>query len=161
MPTRLLAGAAVLATVIGAAAAVATTLPASAATPACRASQLRPHYDGSDGTAGGFHDLWHFTNVGATCHTIGFVGAQNFGADGRPLPTTVTRLGSKHTITLRHGQKASWNFSYTDPGVLGCTPEAATNMIVTPPNNTVPVLAGQGEPACHGAFTATALVFAG
>jgi hypothetical protein len=31
-------------------------------------------------------------------------------------------------------------------------------MIVTPPNNTTPVLAGRGEKACHGAITASPLV---
>jgi hypothetical protein len=30
-------------------------------------------------------------------------------------------------------------------------------MIVTPPNNTSPLLAGRGERSCHGVFNASAL----
>jgi hypothetical protein len=135
-----------------------TAAAAGASTPACQASQLVPHYDGMDGAAGTFYDHWHFTNVGSTCTTIGFVGAENYGSDGRPLVTTVARAGKKAEVLVGHNQKVSWYFSYTDPGVLGCTPEAAANMIVTPPNNTTPVLAGRGEKACNGAVTASPLV---
>ncbi|HZE49207.1 MAG TPA: hypothetical protein VE074_06555, partial [Jatrophihabitantaceae bacterium] len=83
--------AAVAAAGIGAAAGVViATAPAGAATPACSSAQLQPHFDGQQGASGTLHDVWHFTNVGATCQTIGFVGAQNFGSDGRALPTKVT-----------------------------------------------------------------------
>jgi hypothetical protein len=58
-------------------------------------------------------------------------------------------------VTLRHGQHASWVFSYTNPGILGCQPEKAVAMIITPPDNTVPDLVGRGEPACHGRVNAT------
>jgi uncharacterized protein DUF4232 len=158
MSKRLLIVAVALASGIGAVTAALASEPAGASTPVCSASQLVPHYDGVDGTAGTLYDNWHFTNVGGSCQTIGYVGAQNFGADGRPLVTTVTRVGVKAAIVVGHDQKAGWSFSYTDPGVLGCSAEAATNMIVTPPNNTLPVLAGRGEKACNGAIKASPLV---
>ncbi len=158
MSKRLLIVAVALTSGIGVATAAVASEPAGASTPVCQASQLVPHYDGMEGAAGTFYDNWHFTNVGSTCETIGFVGAQNYGSDGRPLATTVTRAGTKAEVFVAHNHKLSWHFSYTDPGVANCTPEAATNMIVTPPNNTTPVLAGRGEKACNGAITASPLV---
>jgi hypothetical protein len=138
-----------------------TTAPAGAATPACSAAQLQPHFDGQQGASGTLHDVWHFTNTGNTCQTIGFVGALNFGTDGRPLPTAVHWVGTKGTVVLKHGQRAQWRFYFTDPSRLNCAPEAATNMIVTPPNNTSPVLAGRGVRSCKGSFNASPLVFIG
>lgn len=126
-------------------------------TPTCATSQLRPHFDGEMGAAGTIFDHWRVTNVGITCHTIGFAGALNFGADGRPLPTTVHWVGAKHTVVLGHNKSANWWFYFTNPSILACAPEAATNMIVTPPNNTSPLLAGRGERSCHGVFNASAL----
>ena len=158
MNARLLAAVAAISLGAGIGIAVATE-PAGATTPTCYASQLRPHYDGQQGAAGTLYDLWHFVNVGGTCQTIGFVGARHFGSDGRPLPTPVHWVGTKQTVVLAHGQSAHWRFSYSNPSILNCTPEAATNMIVTPPNNTVPVLAGRGEKSCNGVFTASPLQF--
>jgi hypothetical protein len=124
---------------------------ASAATPLCQASQLVPRYEGMFGAAGTFYDKWQFINVGASCHTRGWVGGLNFGPDGRPLPTTLHRTaGPSHTIVLAHGQHASWSFGYASPGNLGCIPEKAVRMILTPPDNYSPVLAPRGEPACNG-----------
>jgi uncharacterized protein DUF4232 len=158
MNRRLLAAAAAVSIGVGISVAVAAT-PVGATTPTCRASQLRPHFDGQTGAAGTTYDLWHFVNVGSTCQTIGFVGALNFGSDGRPLPTTVHWVGTKHTVVLGHGQSAHWRFSFLQPSILNCAPEAATNMIVTPPNNTSPVLAGRGEKSCHGVFNTSPLEF--
>lgn len=140
---------------------VAVAGATGASTPACRSSQLQSHYDGQSGADGTIGDEWHFTNVGGTCQTIGFVGALNFGADGRPLPTAVHWEGAKSTIVLAHGQRASWVFYYANPSYSGCTPEAATRMIITPPNNTYPMLASRGVQSCGGVFNATSLSFAG
>ena len=74
------------------------------------------------------------------------------------VSAAVAWAGTKAEVVVAHDQSVSWSFRYADPGVLGCTPEAATNMIVTPPNNTIPVITGRGEKACHGAITATPLV---
>ena len=158
MNARLLAAVAAVSLGAGIGIIVATE-PAGATTPTCYARQLQPHYDGQQGAAGTLVDLWHFVNVGGTCQTIGFVGAHNFGSNGLPLPTTVNWVGTTQTVVLAHGQSAHWRFSYTNPSILNCTPEAATNMIVTPPNNTVPVLAGRGEKSCNGVFTASPLEF--
>ena len=139
-----------------AAAGVAGTLlvgpaAASTSTPLCSSAQLVPHYKGMLGAAGTFYDQWQLTNVGARCHTQGWVGGLNFGADGRPLPTTLNRTaGPSHPIVLAHGQHASWTFGYASPANLGCTPEKPVAMIITPPDNYSPVLAPRGEPACHG-----------
>jgi hypothetical protein len=101
MNARLLAAAAAVSLGAGIGITVAT-VPAGATTPACAASQLRPHYDGQQGAAGTLYDLWHFVNVGATCQTIGFVGARNFGSDGRPLPVTgKARTGASRSRTRR------------------------------------------------------------
>src|ERR1035438_7381490 len=82
----LIAAAGVAATGIGAGALVgASSSSASAATPLCQASQLVPRYERFNGAAGTFGDIWQLINVGATCHTRGWVGALNFGPDGRPL----------------------------------------------------------------------------
>jgi hypothetical protein len=139
----------------------AAAAPAAAPPPPCQASQLQPHFDGQQGAAGTLFDLWHFVNRGGTCQTVGFVGALNYGSDGRPLPTTVHWVGTKHTIVLAHGQQARWRFSFQNPSISGCAPQAAVNMIVTPPNNTSPVLAGRGERSCNGVFDASPLEFGG
>src|SRR5262249_26789600 len=62
-------------------------------------------------------------------------------------------VGTKHTVVVGHGQSAHWRFSFLQPSILNCTPQAATNMIVTPPNNTLPVLAGRGEKSCNSVFS--------
>jgi hypothetical protein len=145
-----------------AAAVFAVAGPASADVPLCSSSQLRPVLESSQGAAGHHYDTWQLTNVGGTCHTRGWVGASNFGPDGRPLPTAVTRVGGPApAIVLSSGQHASWIFGYGNPAILGCTPENAPAMIVTPPDNVIPVLAHPGENACHGAVTATPLQFGG
>jgi hypothetical protein len=130
--------------------------PAQAATPLCNSSQLVIKLEHSEGAAGTHYDTWRMTNVGSTCRMQGWVGAQNYGADGRPLETHVRRVnGPSSRVTLGRGQHASWVFSYTNPGILGCQPEKAVAMIITPPDNTVPDLVGRGEPACHGRVNAT------
>jgi Protein of unknown function (DUF4232) len=158
MNGRVLAAAAAAA---AAAVVAVAVVPASAGplTPTCKASQLRPHFHGQQGAAGTLADLWSVTNVGATCHTMGFLGALNFGADGRPLPTTVHWIGAKNTVVLGHNKSAHWRFYFPNPGILNCVPEAAANMIVTPPDNTSPILTGRGERSCHGVFNASALEF--
>jgi hypothetical protein len=146
----LIVAAGIAATGIGAGALVGAG-SASAATPLCQASQLVPHFERFDGAAGTFGDVWQLINVGATCHTQGWVGALNFGPDGRPLPTTLHRTaGPSHPVVLAHGQHASWEFAYTDPGVINCKPENAVSMIIYPPGNLLPVLAAKGERACNG-----------
>ena len=132
--------------------------PASAAAPLCQASQLRTTFVSGEGAAGHRYETWRMTNVGATCHTQGWVGALNFGPDGRPLPTTVTRVqGPAPALTLASGKSADWIFGYGNPAILGCRGEVASAMIVTPPDNVSPLLVHPGEPACNGAVTATPL----
>jgi hypothetical protein len=124
---------------------------ASTSTPLCSSAQLVPHYKGMYAAAGTFYDHWQLTNVGTRCHTQGWVGGLNFGADGRPLPTTLDRTdGPSQPIVLAHGQYASWSFGYASPANLGCTPQKPVAMIITPPDNRTPVLASRGEPVCHG-----------
>jgi hypothetical protein len=161
MNQRLVVAAAIAAATAGLTIGVTATAAPASAPPPCQASQLQPHFDGQQGAAGTLFDLWHFVNLGGTCQTVGFVGALNYGSDGRPLPTTVHWVGTKHTIVLAPGQQARWRFSFQNPSITGCAPEAAVNMIVTPPNNTSPVLAGRGERSCNGVFDASPLEFGG
>lgn len=142
---------------------LAASSPAGATTPSCSPTQLRPHYEGFQGTAGTFHDIWQLINVGATCQVKGHMSLRNYGSDGRPLASATTFTGTAATVILATNQHASWSFSYTDPGVLNCTPEAATNMTVFVPGASVsePLLAGRGEKACGGRVQATPLVFGG
>ena len=158
----LIAAAGIAASGIGAGALVGAG-SASAATPLCQASQLVPRYERFEGAAGTFYDRWQLINVGGRCHTRGWVGALNFGPDGRPLPTTLHRTaGPSHTVVLAYGQHASWTFGYTDPGVINCRPENAVSMIITPPDNLLPVLAHRGERACNGTLKyESPLVFGG
>jgi hypothetical protein len=129
----------------------AATATAAATAPLCQASQMTPRFERTLGAAGTFYDYWQLTNVGGSCQTQGWVGGLNFGPDGRPLPTTLHRTnGPSHPLVVAHGQHVSWYFGYTDPGVLNCTPENAVAMILTPPDNFSPVLAGRGERACNG-----------
>jgi hypothetical protein len=142
--------------------AVPLAAPAQAATPLCRSSQLVLTLERSEGAAGTHYDTWRMTNVGSTCRTQGWVGAQNYRSDGRPLTTTVRRQqGPSSAVVLHKGQHASWVFSYTNPSILGCAPEKAVAMIITPPDNTIPNLVRRGEPACRGLVYATPVRFGG
>jgi len=154
---------AVLAAVGIAASGLVWARSASAATPLCQASKLVPRLEHTEGAAGTIFDTWRLTNVGATCHTQGWVGALNFGPDGRPLPTSLHRVaGPSRRVVLARGQHASWTFGYTNPGVGNCQPENAVVMIITPPDNASPVLAHPGERACNGVITyESPLVFGG
>ena len=82
-----------LAAVVGLSGAAVGAVPlaagatAQATTPLCRSSQLVLTLERSEGAAGTHYDTWRMTNVGRTCRTQGWVGAQNYGSDGRPLTT--------------------------------------------------------------------------
>lgn len=161
MRGKLIAAASLLA-VVGAGIGTSTA-QAHSVTPLCQASQLVPHFEGSEGAAGTFYDTWQLINVGGRCHTQGWVGASNFGPDGRPLPTSLHRVRApSHAVVLAHGQHASWTFGYPDPAVINCKPEKVVSMIITPPDNVSPVLAHRGVPACNGKITyESPLVFGG
>ena len=64
---------------------------ASATPPQCQAAQLVPTFERGEGAMGHLYDTWRLTNEGTRCRTRGWVGGLNFGPDGRPLPTTITR----------------------------------------------------------------------
>ena len=149
----LMAAAGIAATGVGAGALLGAG-SASAAPPLCQASQLVPRFERSEGAAGTFYDTWQLINVGGRCHTQGWVGALNFGPDGRPLPTSLHRAaGPSHTVVLAHGQHASWTFGYSDPAIISCRPENPVSMIITPADGVLPVLARRGERACNGNLT--------
>ena len=144
-----------------AAAAAAVAVPAGAtatsAVPLCTAGQLRPAFRGGQGAAGHLYLTYHFTNVGGTCHTRGWVGALLFGTDGRPLPTHLSRVGGAATLTLAHNATASWAFGYVNPAMLGCRPPASSALIITPPDSATPVLQTRSFSPCNGQFAATGL----
>jgi len=160
---RLLFAAVAVTTIAGGGVVLAATGSNAASPPTCNAAQLVPHLETSQGGAGHLYDTWQLINVGAsTCRTQGWVGAVNYGPDGRPLATTVTRVGGPaRPILLGHGQHASWTFGYGNPAILGCRGEHAVAQLITPPSTPTPVLAHPGEAACNGATTATPLVFGG
>ena len=114
-------------------------------------------FDGRQGAAGHLYLTYHFTNVGGTCHTRGWVGALLFGTDGRPLPTHLSRVGGAATLTLAHNATASWAFGYVNPAILGCRPPASSALIITPPDSATPVLQTRSFSPCNGQFTATGL----
>lgn len=134
----------------------------ASALPLCRSSQLVITLARTEGAAGSHYETWRMTDVGGTCRTQGWVGASNFGPDGRPLPTTVRRVnGPAPRVTLHHGEHGSFVLRYTNPGILGCRPENAPAMIVTAPDNTSPNLVHPGEAACRGVVDAWPVRFGG
>jgi Protein of unknown function (DUF4232) len=154
-----LAGAGVVA---GGAAAPAIASDAGSRVPLCRSSQLVITLARTEGAAGSHYETWRMTDVGGTCRTQGWIGALNFGRDGRPLATTVRRVnGPAPGVTLLRGQHASFVLRYTNPGILACRPEDAVAMIVTPPDNTAPALVRPGERACRGVVDAWPVRFGG
>jgi hypothetical protein len=132
----------------------------AASPPRCAAVNLRPVYHVMGCGGGGCENQVVLRNMGArTCQLSGFPAVQNYRADGRPLPTTVTHKGTPHTVILFPGQRAVFKLSFADPGVAGCRVQPA-EMTVRVPNTTWPVIADGGAPACKGALTETPLVHA-
>lgn len=148
---------------IGLTAAGATTVtPAAAPTPTCVPGHLKPAYGGRQGAAGTLQDTWRLTNVGTTtCQLDGYAAVHNYRSDGRPLPTSVTHLGTPHVVLLTPGQHASFALRFTDPGVLGCVPSPAAMLTIRTPGSTLPLITQRGERACHGALRETPLVHGG
>jgi hypothetical protein len=140
---------------------VAEAAPGATSLPLCGSSQLVVSYERGEGAAGTHYDTWRLTNVGGTCRTQGWVGLENYGSDGRPLPAVVHRVaGPAPKVVLRRGHRASFVISYTNPAILGCRPENPTSMIVTPPDNVMPdLVVGSGEPACGGSVDARPVQF--
>jgi hypothetical protein len=135
---------------------------AHAALPLCRSAQLVLRRVAVEGAAGTRYETWRMRNVGGTCRTQGWIGALNFGPDGRPLPTTVRRVaGPAPRVVLRHGQHASFVISHPQPGVLGCRGQNAPAMLVTPPDNTSPNLVRPGQNACRGVVDVRPIRFGG
>src|SRR5205814_2291637 len=123
--------------VVGAAALVLTGVSASSAavtTPACTSAGLKPIFGGSQGAAGTIQDTWRLRNAAAvTCTVAGYPEVHNYRADGRPLRTSVTHLGTSSTVTLAPGQHASFRLRYPNPGILNCTPEPAAMLTIQVP----------------------------
>jgi hypothetical protein len=160
MIKRILLGAAATAVVVGGV--TVAHASSAAATPTCAAANLRPAYGGFQGAAGTFQDTWRLRNVGhATCQLNGYPVVTNYRSDGRPLPTHVSHLGTPHTVALGPGQHASFALRYTDPGVLGCTPQPAARLTIQPPGSARPVITGRGEKTCKGVLRETPLVHGG
>jgi hypothetical protein len=149
--------AALVGVTVGAVGMVATA--SGAAAPTCYSDRLRPEYGGPDNSAGHLGDRWLLRNVWtSTCSIKGFAGLTNYRSDGRPLPTTVSFLGSAATFTLAPGAAAAFSVQYRDPNIPpACTPQPATQMTILPPGSSHPVLVSRGEPACGGVLQETAL----
>jgi hypothetical protein len=144
----------------GLTAASATTTTAT--TPTCVSAHLRPVFGGSQGAAGTIGDTWRLRNVGSTtCQMSGYPVVHNYRADGRPLRTTVTHIGSAHAVVLTPGQHASFNLLYTNPGILNCQPQPAAQMTIRTPGAALPVITGRGERACKGNLRETPLIHGG
>lgn len=138
------------------------TASSARVTPTCGAAVLRPVFGGFQGAAGTFQDRWRLRNVGsATCHVRGYPTVTNYRSDGRPLPMSVSHLGTAGTVVLPPGQHASFNLRYTDPGILGCTPQPAARLTIQPPGAARPVITNRGVRACRGQVRETPLVHGG
>ncbi len=147
------------AVVVGLSAADATT---TATTPTCAPARLVPVFGGRQGAAGTLQDTWRLRNVASSsCHLSGYPVVHNYRADGRPLPTSVTHLGTPHTVLLAPGQHASFALRFTDPGILNCTPEPAAMLTIRAPGTALPVITRRGERACGGKLRETPLVHGG
>jgi hypothetical protein len=149
---------------VGAVAVALGAAPATSATttPVCAAAHLKPIYGGSQGAAGTLQDTWRLRNVGSTtCHLDGYPTVTNYRADGRPLRTSVTHLGTPATVVLTAGQHASFELRYTNPAILNCTPEPAAMLTIRAPGTARPVITQRGEKACRGELRETPLVHGG
>jgi hypothetical protein len=140
---------------------VAAATGSATATPTCRPAHLLPVFGGSQGAAGTLQDTWRLKNVGsAACTVSGFPAVRNYRADGRPLPTSVTHLGTAGTVLLAPGARAEFSLRYTDPGIANCTPEPAAMITIRVPDTALPVIGSRGVHACHGVMKETPLVHA-
>jgi hypothetical protein len=145
-----------------AAAAASTATPTAALTQACVPGHLKPAFGGRQGAAGTLQDTWRLTNVGtAACQFGGYATVHNYRSDGRPLPTSVTHLGTPHAVLLAPGQHASFALRFTDPGVLGCVPSPAAMLTIQAPGTTLPLITQRGERSCHGVLKETPVVHGG
>jgi hypothetical protein len=124
----------------------------------CTASVLTPSYLGSNGAAGTIELGFALTNSGSsTCHTYGWPGVELLSAEDAPLPTDAVRttsdlLGSTPAalLNLRPGAEASFRIFESDSGAGGGSCEAATQLQIYAPDDTVTMkvaLVG-GVPAC-------------
>ena len=123
----------------------------SATAPTCQASQLTPSFGTGQGGAGTLQDTWRVTNVsGRTCRMTGYATVVNFRPDGRPLPMGITHMGTPHTVVLTHGQHASFDLRYPNPGAINCKGEKPAHMTMRTPGARLPVIATNGLPSCRG-----------
>jgi len=143
-----------------AAALVAGTTSASAATPVCHLSDLRLVRGSEQGTAGHFHLAIVFVNRSThTCRLSGFPGVSSVGSGGVQIgspaswdhsipPTAVT-------VVLHPGGRGHADYTQTDPGVFDpstCRPTAAPGLRVYPPGSTLAGHLAWDHQACdeHG-----------
>jgi hypothetical protein len=148
------------ATGVGFGAASATT--AAATTPTCVSAHLKPVFGGQQGAAGTLQDTWRLRNVGAaTCQLKGYPAVHNYRADGRPLATSVTHLGTPQTVMLAPGEHASFALRYANPAIAGCAAQPAAMLTIRAPGSALPVITQRGERACLGQLRETPLVHGG
>ncbi len=108
-------------------------------TPRCLTSHL--HLSFVRGTAGLSHLYWDLAlrNVGsATCHLRGYPGVGLLDAHGRLIHVNVDRATGVPvtTVTMHHGQRAFFTFTYTSSGP--CLPRffSAYGLEIFPPGST-------------------------
>jgi hypothetical protein len=119
-----------------------TTSPLSPTT--CLVSQLHIAVAGSEGAAGTTELTFSLANSSsAVCTMYGYPGMLLLSASGAGLPTIVTRGGglafetiAPTNVSLRPGQIAYFNLGYNDvtQGMTTCS--SATQVEITPPNDT-------------------------
>jgi uncharacterized protein DUF4232 len=134
----------------------------AATTPTCTSARLQPIFGGSQGAAGTIQDTWRLRNTATvTCRLAGYPVVQNYRADGRPLRTSVTHLGTPSTVILTPGQHASFRLRYPNPGILNCPPEPAAMLTIRAPGTALPDIGSRGEKACRGELKETPLIHGG
>jgi hypothetical protein len=132
-----------------------TPVPSAAPPPAaqapaqgCRSSQLTVRARGTRAAAGNAGDTFTFHNQsGVTCTLFGYPGLQMLDASGGQLPTSVN-WGSDYTVrpqapalvTLGPGEEASFALGYASPGGFNISCPSSTSLVVTPPNETQPIV---------------------
>lgn len=140
-------------------AASATANSAARTAPTCGAMVLRPAAGASQGAAGTLQDTWKLTNVGpVTCRMRGYAKVINYRHDGRPLPMSITHMGTPHVVTLAPGQHARFNLRYPNPGIRGCTAQNPAHMTIQTPGANSPVIATGGLHSCAGEASESPLV---
>ncbi len=125
--------------------------PTSSANPSrCRSSDLAATDDGGQGAGGTYFGVIVFRNTTQQACTLdGFPGLLRLDPAGHPRPTSVTRRGVAHLVTLAPQGRASFGYSAADgPHGTATSCPSPARLEVTPPNAFNSIVVAEKMPDC-------------